>query len=455
MWTEMGWVPDEMLGGFPSAPTIPPQYIRDELARMGVPWDATKYQWDPLSMSLVDRASGAKYSYAGVADPSLGTDVVTNLSAYNANGRPASYATPDSSGNFGFPEGMNPYIAFPGESYNAGLLPNSGFFVSGDPSEIDAYKDAARTRSLQGVARIGALVGGGALAGNLLGPAGVAGTTPGAAAAPVVADGLSPITVGASMLPGGTGAGVSAVNAAFGGAPLAGAGGGVLGNIGGFMRNNASLIGGVLGAADALSQPDSMTTNQGGTSSSTYSATLPSEITGPAGEALASLRGIYGNGGPGVDPVTSDAIQRLRGFGGTVNPYLDTVFNTAANATQGRLASEFARSGRNVGGVDHQGFRSDELQQLAAGIYGPGFEAERSREFAAQPELIRTGDYLRNLPFSNLMQYLSGLQGLMPFFPGSQTQNTEQTGSVTQPLFNNPWAGFLGGAQLGQIFAGA
>ena len=37
---------------------------------------------------------------------------------------------------------------------------------------------------------------------------------------------------------------------------------------------------------------------------------------------------------------------------------------------------------------------------------------------------------------------------MAPFFPGTQTQSTTQTGNVTQPLYNNPWAGFLGGAQL-------
>jgi hypothetical protein len=222
--------------------------------------------------------------------------------------------------------------------------------------------------------------------------------------------------------------------------------------LGGMSGNWGSLIGGLLGAIDANNQPDSMTTNQGGTSTSTYGQTLPGQITAPAGQALTSLQGLFQNRA-GADPATLAAIQRLQGFGGQTNPYLDNVFNTAADSTQSRLASEFARSGRNVGGADHQGFRSDELQTLAAGIYGNGYEAERNRELASAMPLLGAGDYLRNLPMQDITQYLTGLQGLLPFFPGTQTQNTSQTGSVTQPLFNNPLAGFLGGAQLGSLFS--
>jgi hypothetical protein len=75
--------------------------------------------------------------------------------------------------------------------------------------------------------------------------------------------------------------------------------------------------------------------------------------------------------------------------------------------------------------------------------------------------MLQGGEYLRNVQQDQLNagntsfnQYLAQLQGFLPFFPGTQTQNTSQTGSVTQPLFNNPLAGFLGGAQLGSLFQG-
>lgn len=264
----------------------------------------------------------------------------------------------------------------------------------------------------------------------------------GAGATGVAADGLAPITVGASRLPGGNPAVEAAINSAWGG------GGGVLQNLlGGMSGNWGSLIGGLLGAVDAHNQPDSM--------SSTY-APDPA-LTGAGTDVLASLRALFANGGPGVagaDPASLAAISGLQNFagGGGINPYLDTVFNTAADATRGRLSTEFARSGRNVGGIDHQGFRSDELQNLAAGIYGPGFEAERGRQFSSLLPLLGGGDYLRGInqqqidqPLTNAMRYSGGLNTLLPLFPGTNTQ----------PLFNNPWAGFLGGAQLGSLFSGA
>lgn len=235
------------------------------------------------------------------------------------------------------------------------------------------------------------------------------------------------------------------------------------GLLGGLKDNWPQLIGGLLGAIDARNQPDSITTNQGGTSTSAYGTTLPEEITGPAGEALAALRGLFSGGYnvAGIDPASTAAISGLQGFagGGGINPYLDSVFNSAADSTRNRLASEFARSGRNISASLPA--RSEELQHLAAGIYGPGFEAERQRQYGSLLPLLGAGDYRRvveqqqlDAPTANLMRYLSGLQGLMPFYPGMQTQNTTQTGSVTQPLFSNPWAGFLGGAQLGSLFSG-
>jgi hypothetical protein len=307
--------------------------------------------------------------------------------------------------------------------------------------------------------------------------------------------GLSPMTTGgATMLPGGTGQGVAAVNAAMGGAPMAsmpsfGSLGGALGDglseitvgaqrlpggldslggggmwdniMGGMSGNWGSLIGGLLGYADARSQPDSMTTNQGGNSASQYFTTFPDEIAGPARDALSSLRGLYGNGYQvaGANPASMAAISGLQGFagGGGINPYLDSVFNSAADSTRTRLASEFARSGRNIQASAPA--RSEELQHLAAGIYGPGHEAERQRQFSSLLPLLGAGDYMRGIeqqrldaPYTALDRYLGGLGGLMPFFPGTQNQTTQQTGAVTQPLFNNPLAGFLGGAQLGSLF---
>lgn len=187
----------------------PPKYILDA---MGGSYDETRYRWDPDRMALVDRYTGATLSYGDIPDPSLGTDVVTNLSNYNRDGRNAE-------GTFHFEQGVNPFIAFPGESYNAGLTPNSGIFLSADPKEIAEYNSSARDRNLQGIARVGAVVGGGAAlgatgSGPLIGsgsavPASTSATTYPLAtggpvtAAPLASGGLAPISVSATPMAGG------------------------------------------------------------------------------------------------------------------------------------------------------------------------------------------------------------------------------------------------------------
>lgn len=223
----------------------------------------------------------------------------------------------------------------------------------------------------------------------------------------------------------------------------AGGGGGMWDQImGGMSGNWGSLIGGLLGAVDANNQPDSM--------SQTYAP--DAAITGAGRDILAQLQALYANGGPGVagaDPATLQAMQGLQGFasGNNINPYLDTVFNAGADATRNRLTSEYARSGRNIDASAPA--RSEDLQYLAAGVYGQGYENERQRQFASLLPLMGGGEYMRgitqeqmNQPLTNIAQYSTGLNSLLPMFPSSHTQ----------PLFNNPWAGFLGGAQIGSLF---
>jgi hypothetical protein len=333
----------------------------------------------------------------------------------------------------------------------------------------DAYPDPDRamTDFYQGLATVASgVVGGAALGGAFgLGGGGAAG-----------AGGLSEMTTGgATMLPGGTGQGVAAVNAAFGGAPMASLGS--LGGLGGAFSDglsqmttggaqmlpggldslgggsmwdkilgwaggNSALIGGLLGAVDAHNQPDSM--------SQTYAP--DAAMTGAGRDALAQLQALYASGGPGVagaDPASLQAIQALSSFasGNHINPYLDTVFNAGADATQNRLTSEFGRSGRNIGASLPA--RSQDLQHLAAGVYGQGYENERQRQYGSLMPLMAGGEYMRginqeqmNQPLTNLAQYTTGLNGLLPMMPSSHTQ----------PLFSNPWAGFLGGAQVGSLF---
>lgn len=487
MLTEYGWVPDELLmSGMFGGPTITPELaqqieaLRMQYAMMGQPppFDAPQ-----VGADATEYLTNLYYRDAGLATQlaeSLGIDRTAFLD--NVRQVDAAAQANRSSNIFG----------------------DIGGFTSIGRGEAEGPLDFFRDAATLGAIGYGT---------SFLGGGGGAGAGAGESAA-VATDGLTPITAGlgnpaAVALPGGNAAVQSAIGSAWGGSipamaslpsaiatPAASAaftgaavpsvvgpaaangildssgsvipgtepgGGGMLQNLlGGMSGNWGPLIGGLLGALDARNQPNSMTTNQGGTSSSTYGQTLPAEITGPAGEALTALRGLFGGGYnvAGVNPASSAAVSGLQNFAGGagINPYLDTVFNSAADATRNRLTTEFARAGRNIQASAPA--RSEELQHLAAGIYGPGFEAERQRQFSSLLPLLGAGDYLRGVeqqqldaPTTNLMRYFSGLQGALPFFPGTQTQNTTQTGSVTQPLFNNPFAGFLGGAQLGSLFS--
>jgi hypothetical protein len=267
----------------------------------------------------------------------------------------------------------------------------------------------------------------------------------------------------------------------------------------GSLFSNPSVIGGVLGGLDSLLQPSHTTQSQGGTSTSsnTSSLQLPSQLTGAANTALGQAGNIFGQGYqvaplPGIFGTEQNLLQNVPqntaplyssfANGANINPYLDMTFNAAADATQNRLGSEFANAGQ-YGSPQNIGARSNELQQLAAGIYGPGYNAAQQLQYGAQeaglnrglsqantnisntlgtiPLGLQYGQYLQqnqqnqlNAPTTGLNQYLSQLGGLAPYFPGTQTQNqnTSQTGSVTQPLYNNPLLSIAGGATLGNYF---
>lgn len=409
--------------------------------------------------------------------------------------------------------------------------------------------------------------------------------------------GLGGLAPGAGvLLPGAGGLGGAAGSAAgqvqAGGAGgLVGAGGGMAG-IPSWLSNWGSLIGGGLGLLDSLAQPDEMTQTQGGTSQSTQGMQLPAQFQGAANSALSGLNNLYSQGyqRAQISPLIGSAANRLSGMGSnpfamgggntaptttgfasgqyqntapttsgfasgqfqnqaptasmfaggqTINPYLDQVFNTAADSTQSRLATEFSHAGAGaLNSGSHRQARSQELQNLAAGIYAPGFESERQRQYGAAesdvqrqlalreanlgrqfgatetgldrelsqmdsnlarmfgaqesgmdrgfnqmeanlgrqfagteanlgrdmsavPLEMMLGDYMQqqqqaqlDAPWMNQDRYQQSLAGLLGMFPGTQTQNTTQTGNVTSPLFNNPFAGFAGGALLGRSLFG-
>lgn len=114
------------------------------------------------------------------------------------------------------------------------------------------------------------------------------------------------------------------------------------------------------------------------------------------------------------------------------NPFLQQTFNRAADLTRTRLDSEFGGAGRNLGAALPA--RSEELQTLAADIFGGNFQRERDRqagavgqaqnlagqEFADIQAMIDSG----SLPVD---QFINRLAALIP--------NAGGTTRATQPVF--------------------
>lgn len=210
----------------------PPQHVLDQI---GGSYDASKYDWNPDTFSLVDKSTGGSYSFDRW-DPSTGSDVVL---PYGYTGGDQGY------GGGGEPIG-SPYAGF-GDAFHfaAGENPFFGFgdgrdiFMSSDPNAIDAYQHDAQTRSLQGIGKVGALVGGAALGGALGGNSGITASsqdfnalTGVAGASETAADLGTLISSGMgpqAVLGAGTGAGIGA-------------------GIGGFLGKYGSLIGDGVGA---------------------------------------------------------------------------------------------------------------------------------------------------------------------------------------------------------------
>jgi hypothetical protein len=187
------------------------------------------------------------------------------------------------------------------------------------------------------------------------------------------------------------------------------------------------------------------------------------QVAGFSGETELGLQGISGmaqRGNPITGSANNLAQQTLNGDFMGANPYLDQTFNRAALQTQNQLSSEFARSGRNVDAS--QGLRSQQLNDLATGIYGGAYDAERNRQqqvLGMSPQLGAASyqDYDRLLgvgaqreglqqeqmdqPGRNLDQYLQRVGG-----------NYGQT--TIAPSTRNRAAGALGGGMMGSQLGG-
>lgn len=251
------------------------------------------------------------------------------------------------------------------------------------------------------------------------------------------------------------------------------------------------LIGAGLGAISSRNQPKQVTTSQGGTSQSFSQTNVDPRLTGAAtqlmgqnpGYQVAPLSTYTQQAGSGASQIAGGSLQgganRFADAGGE-NQYLQTAFDRAANLTQPRLAAEFATSGRFGKPASQGALRADELGAISSNLLMPLLESERNRQFSATeanlgreqagfnrqlaslPVLAGVGQMYdqnaqqrANAGGISLDQQIARLGALSPFFGTSQTQSTSQTGNVSQPTFNNPMAGAVGGLLLGQQLAGA
>lgn len=101
-------------------------------------------------------------------------------------------------------------------------------------------------------------------------------------------------------------------------------------------------------------------------------------LSGESNEALAGIANRARAGSDVTRNASSLAANTLAGGFLGSNPYLDQTFNRAALQTQNQLASQFAGSGRNIDAS--QGLRSQQLNDLATGIYGGAYDQERNRQ---------------------------------------------------------------------------
>ena len=180
----------------------------------------------------------------------------------------------------------------------------------------------------------------------------------------------------------------------------------------------------------------------------------------------------------GGSPITS-AAQGLAtntlngGFLGS-NPYLDQTFNRAALQTQNQLASQFAGSGRNVGASED--LRSGQLNDLATGIYGGAYDAERNRQmqtlgmanslanqdYTDLGQLLAAGgqrDQLRHdqldEPGRNLDSYLARVSGNMGTTQINPSSRNRLSGAIGGGMLGSQLGGQLtNGNGYGQLFGG-
>ncbi len=170
------------------------------------------------------------------------------------------------------------------------------------------------------------------------------------------------------------------------------------------------------------------------------------------------------NRAAGTNQLTGDAnnlaSQTLQGGFLGSNPYLDQTYQKAALQSQNQLQSEYARSGRNVDAS--MGLRAQQLNDLATGIYGGAYDAERNRQqqvlgmspqleganYTGANALLGIGAQQENLNQQQLDAPGTNLDSFLNRVSGNMGQTSIASGS------RNRTAGALGGGMLGSQIGG-
>lgn len=149
-------------------------------------------------------------------------------------------------------------------------------------------------------------------------------------------------------------------------------------------------------------------------------------------------------------------------LGGDTNPYLDSMFNRAANQVQSRLSSQFAAAGR-YGSGDQARETAQAYNDLANQMYGGQYNTDQQRMMqAAQvaPQSAYQGfarqagaaEGLENFDYNQQMAQLNQYLGMMqPMLGAGGTQTTPITRNKTLETIGaiSSLAGAAGGVMTG------
>src|SRR5690348_11608047 len=192
------------------------------------------------------------------------------------------------------------------------------------------------------------------------------------------------------------------------------------------------------------------------------------------------------NGTPVENSATNQLTQTLNGayLNPSSNPYLQDTFNSAANAVQQRLGSEYASQGRNPS--MSLGAQADEMNQLATQIYGGNYANERENQMKAlaySPATDNMGlvglnalnsagqqlqgqsqnmmdanqdlyDYYANLPYTNLSNFMNTVNSLSHGSSSSATGPGPARPSKTATALGGAATGAMTDAEVGSAFPG-